>query len=417
MSTETGARAESLVDGYRAVAGDHAIEVLERLAFELRGHRLVMVNSTATGGGVAEILHRLVRLFEELGLPIAWEVMPGDARFYAITKSLHNALHGVRVELTGSDRDHFMDVSREAAKTLALDGDLIMIHDPQPAALASLRRKPGQHWVWRCHIDLSHRTPEAWEFLEPHLLYYDAAICSHPDFASGLPVPGFLSAPSIDPLSDKNRPLEDAEVDSLLAPFALPANTPLVTQVSRFDRLKDPAGVVEAFRLARRRTRAHLVLAGGTADDDPEGAAVLAEVRQQVGNARDVTLLALPPDSHLAINALQRRSTVVVQKSLREGFALTVSEALWKERAVVASAVGGIPLQVLHERTGLLVRSIEGCALQMLRLLHGPALRRRLGRNGREHVRAHFLHPREGRDYLALFLYLLRRVEAVKGGG
>jgi trehalose synthase len=308
-------------------------------------------------------------------------------------------------------------VSREAARTLALDGDLVMIHDPQPAALAMLRRKPGQQWVWRCHIDLSHRTPEAWEFLEPHLLYYDAAICSHPDFASGLPIPGFLSAPSIDPLSDKNRALEESEIEALLAPFDLPTNTPIVTQVSRFDRLKDPVGVVDAFRLARRRTRAHLLLAGGTADDDPEGAVVLAEVKQRVGDARDVTLLSLPPDSHLAINAMQRRSTVVLQKSLREGFALTVSEALWKDRAVVASAVGGIPLQILHNRTGLLVRSIEGCALQMLRLLHGPALRRRLGRAGHEHVRAHFLHPREGRDYLALFLHLLRREQAVKHSG
>ena len=417
MTTETQGAPKSLVEGYRAVAGVHAIDVLERLAKALRGHRVVMVNSTAVGGGVAEILHRLVRLFQELDIPVTWEVMPGDTRFYAITKALHNALHGVPAELTASDRDHFMDVSRQAAKTLALDGDLIMIHDPQPAALASLRRKPGQHWVWRCHIDLSHRTPQAWDFLEPHLLYYDAAICSHQDFASGLPIPGFLAAPSIDPLSDKNRTIEDDEIDRLLEPFALPPTVPLVTQVSRFDRLKDPVGVVDAFRLVRKRTRAHLLLAGGSADDDPEGAQVLEEVKQRVGNSKDVTLLALPPDSHLQINAIQRRSTVVVQKSLREGFALTVSEALWKERAVVASAVGGIPLQILHGRTGLLVRSIEGCALQVLRLLHGPALRRRLGRAGHDHVRAHFLHPREGRDYLALFLHLLRRESAVKAAG
>jgi trehalose synthase len=197
-------------------------------------------------------------------------------------------------------------------------------------------------------------------------------------------------------------------VDRLLEPFDLPRETPLVTQVSRFDRLKDPLGVLEAFALARRRERAHLVLAGGSAGDDPEGATVLAETRERAAARRDVTILDLPPDSHLVINALQRRSAVVVQKSLREGFALTVSEALWKRRAVVASAVGGIPLQVIHERTGLLVRSVEGCALQMTRLLREPALRRRLGREGREHVRDNFLHPREARDYLAIFAHLLR---------
>jgi trehalose synthase len=180
-----------------------------------------------------------------------------------------------------------------------------------------------------------------------------------------------------------------------------------VTQVSRFDRLKDPVGVVDAFRLARRRVDAHLVLAGGSADDDPEGAEVLSEVRERVGNRSDVSVLALPPDAHLTINALQRRSTVVLQKSLREGFALTVSEALWKRRAVVASAVGGIPLQVIHERTGLLTRSIEGCAYQITRALRSPQLRRRLGAEGREHVRDNFLHPREARDYLAVFARLL----------
>jgi len=182
-----------------------------------------------------------------------------------------------------------------------------------------------------------------------------------------------------------------------------------VTQISRFDRLKDPLGVIDAFVLARRRERAHLVLAGGTADDDPEGAQVLAETQERAGRRRDITILPLPPDAHRVINALQRRSAVVLQKSLREGFALTVSEALWKRRAVVASAVGGIPLQVVHGRTGMLVRSIEGCALQIVRLLRDPSLRRRLGGEGREHVRDNFLHPREARDYLALFASLARR--------
>lgn len=401
----------SLLEGYREVMGDGPLGLLESLAGRLRGHRIVMVNSTATGGGVAEILHRLVRLLNELGIPTSWEVMPGDARFYAITKTIHNALHGSPGALTSEDRDHYLEMNRRAADQLALDGDLILVHDPQPAALAGLRREAGRCWVWRCHIDLSMADPAVWDFISPQLRHYGAAVFSHVSFVPPLPVPAFLAAPSIDPLSDKNREMTEAEVEELLEPFDLPREVPLVTQVSRFDRLKDPLGVIEAFLLARRQERAHLVLAGGSADDDPEGAAVLAEVRERVGKRKDVSVLLLPPDAHRAVNALQRRSTVVLQKSLREGFGLTVSEALWKRRAVVAGAVGGIPLQVLHERTGLLVQSIEGCAYQITRLLRNHSLRRRLGQEGREHVRYNFLHPREARDYLALFAHL------ANGGG
>jgi trehalose synthase len=397
----------SLLESYRAIVGDGPVRTLEGLARRLRGRRLVMVNSTATGGGVAEILHRLVRLLHELGVPTVWEVMPGDLRFYAFTKALHNALHGRAEPLLPAERDHFLEMNRRAAEALALDGDLVLIHDPQPAALSTLRRTAGQRWVWRCHIDLSRADREAWSFLEPWVMQHDAAVFSHVSFVPQLPVPAYIAPPSIDPSSDKNRPLEPEEMDALLGPFGLPASVPWVTQVSRFDRLKDPLGVLEAFRMARRHEEAHLVLAGGSADDDPEGATVLAEVRARARDRRDVTVLELPPDAHLVINALQRRSAVVVQKSLREGFALTVSEALWKRRAVVAGAVGGIPLQVLHGRTGMLVRSVEGCAGAVVRLLRDPPLRRRLGAEGREHVRDNFLHTREARDYLAVFVRLV----------
>jgi trehalose synthase len=399
---------ESLIEGYGAFVGAGQMRALEALARSLRGHRVVMVNTTSAGGGVAEILHRLVPLLTELGVPTSWEVMPGDARFYGITKKIHNALHGAPGELTHEDVEYFLEMNRHAADRLALDGDLVMIHDPQPIALAALRRKPGQRWVWRCHIDLSRANPGVLDIVVSRLGQYDAAVYSHVTFVPPLDVPAFIAPPSIDPLSAKNVELEAEEVDRLLEPFGLPRDIPLVTQVSRFDRLKDPLGVIDAFLLASRRERAHLVLAGGSADDDPEGAAVLAETRERVGKRRDITVLALPPDSHRVINALQRRSAVVVQKSLREGFALTVAEALWKRRAVVASAVGGIPLQVIHEHTGMLVHSIEGCALQIVRLLRDHALRRRLGHEGREHVRDNFLHTREARDYLALFAHLLQ---------
>jgi len=397
----------ALLDGYRAAVGDGPLRSLEALARRLRGHRVVMVNSTSTGGGVAEILHRLVRLMNELGVPTTWEVIPGDSRFYAITKTIHNTLHGWPGTLSEEDHEYFHEINRRAAQSLALDGDLVLIHDPQPAALILHKRRPRQHWVWRCHIDLSRAQPDVWGFLSPIVAGYDAAVFSHVSFVPPLDVPSYLVPPSIDPLSDKNRDLTTAEEDELLAPLELPTRRPWVTQISRFDRIKDPLGVIEAFLLARKREDAHLVLAGGGADDDPEGVEVLREVREKAGKRSDISVLLLPADAHLTINALQSRSVVVVQKSLREGFALTVSEALWKRRAVVASAVGGIPLQVLHERTGLLVRSVQGCAYQVTRLLRSPDLRRRLGQEGREHVRHNFLHPREARDYLAIFARLV----------
>jgi trehalose synthase len=395
----------SQLDGYRAIVGDGPVQTLERLAKHLRGRRLVMVNSTSLGGGVAEILHRLVRLLNEAGIATTWEVMPGHARFYAVTKALHNALHGTPVKFTDEDREVFRETNQHAASTLELDGDLILIHDPQPAGLID-RRQPGQSWVWRCHIDLSHARVEAWDMIAPLVQRYDAAVFSHASFAPELGVPAMLVPPSIDPLSDKNRPLREDEEERLLEPLGIPDRHPWVTQISRFDRLKDPVGVVRAFELVARHQRAQLILAGGSADDDPEGAEVLAEVRERVGKRTDVSVLELPPDAHLTINSIQARSTVLLQKSLREGFALTVSEGLWKRRAVVASAVGGIPLQVQHERTGLLVRSIEGAAYQTTRLLHAPALRRELGLHGHHHVRDNFLHTREARDYLALFVWL-----------
>ena len=388
---------------YESVVGAPTLRALEALARKLRGHRIVMVNTTKTGGGVAEILHRVVTILNELGVETTWEVMEGDDRFFGVTKRMHNALHGHVQPLTDVDREIYRERTRIEAGRLELDGDLILIHDPQPAALIEHRRRSGQRWVWRCHIDLSRRDPDYWEFLRPHVERYDAAIFSHVDFVPPLRVPAVLVPPSIDPFAEKNREMKESEVEEVWARYDLEPGRAWVTQISRFDRIKDPVGVIEAFRLVRARRKAALLLAGGGASDDPEGAEVLAEVRARAEAVKDVAVLELPPGSDREINALQRGSTVVMQKSLREGFALTVSEALWKRRAVVASAVGGIPLQILDERTGLLVRSIEGAAFQTIRFLDNPGLRRELGAEGRVHVRDNFLHTREVRDYLAVF--------------
>jgi trehalose synthase len=401
-------RAGGWLDRYAPLVGASTLRALEALARKLRGHRLVMVNTTKTGGGVAEILHKLVVILNELGVPTTWEVMEGDERFFNVTKKIHNALHGHAEALTDEDREVYAERTRLEAQRLALDGDLILIHDPQPAGLVSLRRSKGQRWVWRCHIDLSSRDPDHWEFLRPSVAQYDASIFSAIEFVPPLPIPAYLVPPSIDPFSEKNRSMELDEVQAIVERLGLSRRGgPWVTQISRFDRIKDPVGVIEAFRMVRARRRARLLLAGGSASDDPEGAEVLAEVMERAKKVKDVTVLELPPGSDAEINALQRASTVVMQKSLREGFALTVSEALWKRRAVVASAVGGIPLQVLHERTGLLSRSIEGAAFQTVRLLDNADLRHDLGVEGRAHVRDNFLHTREVRDYLAVFTSLL----------
>lgn len=396
----------SLLSRYASVVGSDAIRTLEVLARKLQGRRVVMVNTTRTGGGVAEILHRVVTILNELGVPTTWEVMEGDLEFFNVTKKMHNALHGHGEPLTAEDRDVYRERNRLEARRLSLDGDLILIHDPQPAALIAYCRRPGQRWVWRCHIDLSRREPGHWEFLAPWVAAYDAAVFSAIEFVPPLPNPVYLVPPSIDPFAEKNRELRLGEAQEILARYGISTRPPLITQVSRFDRIKDPIGVIDAFALVRKRRAAQLLLAGGSASDDPEGAEVLAEVRERAAATEGVTVLELPPQSDLEINAIQRASTVVVQKSLREGFALTVSEALWKRRATVASAVGGIPLQVVHEHTGLLVRSIEGTAFQTMRLLDNPVLRQELGAEGREHVRHHFLHTREVRDYLAVFASL-----------
>jgi trehalose synthase len=282
----------------------------------------------------------------------------------------------------------------------------LFIHDPQPAALITKKSDVGKQWIWRCHIDISHPDTRVWEFLKPFVSNYDAAVFSSPNFAQQLPIRQFFAPPSIDPLSDKNKELPAEAVDSVLTKYGLDSDKPIILQVSRFDRLKDPLGVIKAFELVRRNFACQLVLAGGTASDDPESGEVLQEVRERAGGNSDIHILDIPPGSDIDINGLQRAATIIMQKSLREGFALTIAEALWKAKPVVASAVGGIPLQVRNKLTGLLCHSIEGAAYALRQVLANPDYGQWLGRNGREHVRQHFLITREIKDYLLTFLTL-----------
>jgi len=391
---------QSSLEAYEPIVGRQSIEELRLLADRLGQRRLHHINSTAVGGGVAEILHRLIPLMRELGLSAQWDVIKGGEQFFQVTKKLHNALHGQSAPLTANDYRVFLETTAHNLNTLSLEGDVTFIHDPQPVALIKAKPRSGGRWVWRCHIDVSAPQLKTWRFLQRFVEQYDAAIFSSPQFTQRLSTRQFLIAPSIDPLSDKNKELSEETIADLLHALSIPRDKPLVTQVSRFDRLKDPLGVIEAFGLVRKTVDCRLILVGGSASDDPEGAQVLAEVRTRAHGNPDILVLELPPDSHVEINAIQRASSVIVQKSLREGFGLTVSEALWKAKPVVASAVGGIPLQIEHQRSGLLCRSIEGAAFAIKQCLNNPAYAQRLGANGREHVRANFLLTRQLKEHL-----------------
>jgi trehalose synthase len=376
------------------------------LSSRLSGKVIQNINSTFSGGGVAEILSRMVPLLEQLGVDARWNVIKGSEQFFQVTKKLHNALHGRPAKITKEDLALFLETTQKNIKALQLYGDIIFVHDPQPVGLIARKKELGKKWVWRCHIDLSHPNKRVWNFLKPFVVRYDAAVFSAPAFSCELPIHQFLISPSIDPLSDKNRELDQPTIDSVLKKYAIPKDKPIITQISRFDYLKDPLGVIKAFELVRKSIDCRLVFAGGTASDDPESDKVLAEVKERAGKNPDIHILLIPPRSDIEINALQRASTVIVQKSHREGFGLTVTEALWKAKPVVATAVGGIPLQVENKFTGLLSYETEGTAYNIRQLLTNPDYARWLGENGREHVRYNFLVTRHLRDYLLLFLAL-----------
>lgn len=401
------------INDYEQFTGRSVIEELKILSERLHGKRVANVNSTATGGGVAEILHRMIPLLRELGVDVEWQVIKGGERFFAVTKKIHNALHGRQEVISSDDYDHYLDVNRRNIDELKLDADILFIHDPQPAALVESRKQVGGKWIWRCHVDFSMPRPDVWSFLRQYIEQYDASVFSAPSFARDLSIRQVLISPSIDPLSDKNRELPSEQVRDILERFGIDPERPILTQISRFDYLKDPVGVVDMYRLVKKYSDVQLVLAGGGATDDPEAMKVLAEVRERAGDDPDIHILFLPPASDIEINALQRGSTVILQKSLREGFGLTVAEALWKAKPVVASAVGGIPLQIAHKYSGLLSRTIEGTAFYVRQLLHAPEYARKLGENGREHIRSNFLITRHLRDYLLLFLSLYHPEEIV----
>ncbi len=391
------------LEEYVAITGQSVIDDLRLLGGKLKGKVVQHINSTSVGGGVAEILSRMVPLLRELGMDSRWDLIKGGEQFFEVTKKFHNALHGRTQDIAQSDFDIFMETSLKNIKEVNIYGDVVFVHDPQPIAL--IQKKGNNKWIWRCHVDVSNPDQKVWGFLRGFVTQYDSAVFSAPSFAQKLPIRQFLISPSIDPLSDKNKELPQEVIDTVLAKYNIITDKPIITQISRFDRLKDPLGVIEAYLLVKKYIDCQLILAGGTATDDPEGLEVLEEVKAKAKLDPDIHILLLPQND-IEVNALQRASTVIMQKSLKEGFGLTVAEGLWKAKPVVASNVGGIPLQIKHKYSGLLCHSIDGAAFALKQLLNSPEYAKKLGENGREHIRNNFLLTRHLRDYMLVFLSL-----------
>jgi trehalose synthase len=400
------------VDDYREQAGDEAVERLREAALPLKGSRLIQLSSTSFGGGVAELLYTHVALLQDLGIDVEWQLLEGSDEFFQVTKLVHNALQGMAVPWSDAFEQTYLDRVAANAERFEDDADFVFAHDPQPVALLTFLEEAGRRrgrWVWRCHIDLSQPMEQVWSVLAPHAARYDAAVFTMEDFVR----PGFhervsVIPPSIDPLSPKNAYLDPDAVGEILTAYGVDATRPVVCQVSRFDPWKDPLGVIDAFRVAEEEVPdAQLILVGSMAHDDPEAWHFLELAQEHRADDPDIHILTNFQDvGPVAVNAFQRASDVVVQKSIREGFGLTVAEAMWKDRPVIGGDAGGIRLQIEEGVSGYLVSTPEECSRRLVELLRDEDLRVRMGRAGRERVRDEFLTLRELTDYVTLLASL-----------
>jgi trehalose synthase len=393
-----------VLNDFREITGDKIISDLYKKARPLYGKRIIHINSTFYGGGVAEILNSLVPLMNDVGLDAGWRIIRGSPDFFAITKKFHNSLQGDPINLTEIKKKVYLQTNDDFSTYTHLNHDCVIIHDPQPLPMIKFYKK-RQPWVWRCHIDLSHPNEKLWEFLKGFVLKYDIEIISNENYKADLPMEHKIIRPGIDPLTPKNMELSDRDIKKYLNKFNVPLDKPLLTQISRFDKWKNPVGVIEVFKLVKKEIDCRLVLCGSMASDDPEGIQIYERVKQKANNlilSGDVILIT--SENNILVNALQRSSAVIIQKSIREGFGLTVTEALWKETPVVASNVGGIPLQISDGENGFLFEPNDnnGFAQKIVELIRKPELARKIGKNGRETVRQNFLVTRILKDYLDL---------------
>jgi trehalose synthase len=403
---------ESSLEGYRGAAPDELLEAVTRAARALRGARVLHLNATPYGGGVSELLRSVVPLLRDLGVRADWRIISGNEPFFQVTKTIHNGLQGADVHLSDEDKARYLATSRENAREFDADYDFVFIHDPQPAALVDLAGKGRARWIWRSHIDTGKANPEVWSFLRPFLSEYDASIFTMSEFVPvDMPTRVVdIIPPAIDPRNPKNLALPGATASQVLEWIGVHTELPLVTQVSRFDVWKDPLGVIDAYKLARQEIpELQLALVGAMASDDPEGWEMYRAIRSALANEKHAHVFTnLVGVGNIEVNAFQALSNVVIQKSLREGFGLVVSEALWKGTPVVAGRTGGIPLQMADGTGGVLVDSVEECARAMVELVRDESRAHALGLSGRERVRRHFLIPRLVLDELSL----MRRLAA-----
>jgi len=400
------------LNDYRPIVGDKVVAQIAELAEPLRGARVVHINATAFGGGVAEMLQTLVPLMRDAGLDAEWQVIAGDDAFFNVTKAAHNGLQGMDIPFTDDMKRIWQQYNRVNAEAFEGEYDFVVVHDPQPAGMLHYYDSDGDaHWAWRCHIDTSHPNPAYWGFFAPYITQYEAAIFTMEQYVG----PGVdfehlaLVTPTIDPLSPKNAPISVEEAQRIVGDFGLDVARPILTQVSRFDPWKDPLGVIDAYRMVKeQRPEVQLALVGSMASDDPEGWYYLDKTIRHAGNDQDIHVLH---NYHgvggYEVGAFQTASDVVIQKSIREGFGLVVTEALWKGKPVVGGNAGGIPLQIIDGKTGFLVDSPAECAQRTLPLLENPQEAQRMGKAAREHVRENFLTTRHLADYLKLFATMM----------
>jgi trehalose synthase len=399
------------LENYRDIVGVEVLGEIYRKARKLYGKHILHINSTYHGGGVAEILNSLVPLMNDIGIDAGWRILHGNPDFFAITKKFHNALQGDAINLTATKRRLFLEANEAFSTFTHIDHDCVIVHDPQPLPLIrfSKNRRP---WIWRCHIDLSHPNSNLWDFLTTFILRYHLVVLSSDSYKkNGLPVEQRIIQPAIDPLTSKNKDLSDRDISKYLRKFGIKTDKPIISQISRFDKWKDPEGVVSIFKRVREKVDCRLVMSGGVATDDPEGPRIYERLHQKAGDLVDNgEVVLIIPENDIFVNALQRKSAVVIQKSIREGFCLAVTEALWKGTPVVASNVGGIPLQIKDGENGYLLepRDTKGFADRTIKLLKNPDLAEKMGTNARETVRKKFLITRLLIDYLDLLAEVVK---------
>lgn len=394
---------------YKKIVGRQVMNEIKKKAEKFSGKHIVCISSSHQGGGVAEILNSLIFLFNELGIDFGWRIIHGSPNFFNITKKIHNGLQGSGAYLSKKEKETYLETNRRFSIFTHLDHDLVIVHDPQPLALIKFYKK-SQPWIFRCHLDLFCPDKKVWNFLKKFIGQYDHFIVSSQEYKKKIEVKQSVIAPGIDPLSDKNKPLSKKEIAGYLKSVGINLNKPIITQISRFDQWKDPEGVIKMFELVRKKVDCQLVLLGNMAMDDPEGIKIYETIVRKYDRSKDIKILVNVPDNDLIVNALQRKAAVVIQKSLREGFGLTVSEALYKNTPVVASNIGGIPLQLLDGKHGFLhqPQDLKGFSQSVARILKDKKLRYKLGQNGKNYVKANFLITRLILDWLNLFEKYLR---------